>query len=124
MLGVSVAFWLCLLAVAPLVSASEVVTCSGIVPMKNRADVVSIVDFGGVGDGRTLNTVAFRKAIKRIEKMKSRGGTQLYIPSGVWLTGCFNLTSHMTLFLAKDAVIRATQVTILPLLSSHGFPFI
>ncbi|RWR80264.1 pectin lyase-like superfamily protein [Cinnamomum micranthum f. kanehirae] len=111
MVGVSVAFWLCLLAVAPLVSASEVVTCSGIVPMKNRADVVSIVEFGGVGDGRTLNTVAFRKAIERIEKIKSRGGTQLYIPSGVWLTGCFNLTSHMTLFLAKDAVIRATQDT-------------
>jgi polygalacturonase len=28
----------------------------------------------------------------------------------VWLTGPFNLTSHMTLFLARGAVIRATQV--------------
>lgn len=107
---VSVAFFLCLLAVAPFVSATEVVTCSGMVPMKNRADVVSIVDFGGVGDGQTLNTVAFRRAIDGIERMKSKGGTQLYIPPGVWLTGSFNLTSHMTLYLAKDAVIRATQV--------------
>lgn len=124
MVGVSVSLLLCLLAVVPLVSASEVVTCSGIVPMKKRADVVSIVDFGGVGDGRTLNTVAFQKAIERIEQKKSRGGTQLYIPSGVWLTGSFNLTSHMTLFLARDAVIRATQVPILPLLSSLVYPFI
>ncbi|CAA6665871.1 unnamed protein product [Spirodela intermedia] len=40
-----------------------------------------------------------------------RGGTLLYVPQGVWLTGSFNLTSHMTLFLAKGAVIRATQDT-------------
>jgi polygalacturonase len=32
------------------------------------------------------------------------------VPPGVWLTGPFNLTSRMTLFLARGAVIRATQV--------------
>ncbi|KAM1585036.1 hypothetical protein ACFX1Z_037956 [Malus domestica] len=92
-------------------SASDPVTCSGIVPMRYRNDKISIVDFGGVGDGVTLNTKAFREAIYRIQHLKRRGGTLLYIPPGVYLTESFNLTSHMTLYLAKGAVIRATQDT-------------
>ncbi|KAG6605565.1 putative polygalacturonase, partial [Cucurbita argyrosperma subsp. sororia] len=39
-------------------AAGELTTCSGIVPMKYRSDKISIADFGGVGDGRTLNTRA------------------------------------------------------------------
>ncbi|KAM3001613.1 hypothetical protein FF2_037889 [Malus domestica] len=92
-------------------SASDPVTCSGIVPMRYRNDKISIADFGGVGDGVTLNTKAFREAIYRIQHLKRRGGTLLYIPPGVYLTESFNLTSHMTLYLAKGAVIRATQDT-------------
>ena len=78
--------------------------------MKYRSDKISIADFGGVGDGRTLNTRAFRAAIYRIQHLRRRGGTLLYIPPGVYLTESFNLTSHMTLYLAKDAVIKAVQV--------------
>ncbi|KAJ8486694.1 hypothetical protein OPV22_019179 [Ensete ventricosum] len=86
-------------------------TCSGIVPMKSREKTMSITDFGGVGDGETLNTAAFKNAISHIAQQNAPGGTLLYIPAGVWLTGAFNLTSHMTLFLAKDAVVTATQDT-------------
>ncbi|XP_038687786.1 probable polygalacturonase [Tripterygium wilfordii] len=89
----------------------EPITCSGIVPMRYRWDRISITDFGGVGDGKTLNTKAFRAAIYRIQHMRRRGGTLLYIPPGVYLTESFNLTSHMTLYLARGAVIRATQDT-------------
>lgn len=85
-------------------------TCTGFVPMKMRAETISLVDFGAVGDGQTLNTKAFEEAIYRIEHLNRPGGTLLYVPAGVWLTGAFNLTSHMTLFLAKGAVIKATQV--------------
>lgn len=85
-------------------------TCSGIVPMCYRNDKISITDFGGVGDGVTLNTKAFREAIYRIDHLRRRGGTLLYIPPGVYLTGPFNLTSRMTLYLAKGAVIKATTV--------------
>ncbi|XP_021818640.1 probable polygalacturonase [Prunus avium] len=92
-------------------SVAEVVTCSGIVPMSYRNDKISITDFGGVGDGVTLNTKAFQEAIYRIEHLKRRGGTLLYIPPGVYVTESFNLTSHMTLYLAKGAVIKATQDT-------------
>ncbi|XP_057968554.1 probable polygalacturonase [Malania oleifera] len=111
------AFWIILcFAALPLFSsrgaqAAAEVTCSGIVPMRYRNDKISITDFGGVGDGRTLNTKAFREAIYRIEHLRRRGGTLLYIPPGVYLTGSFNLTSYMTLYLAKGAVIKATQET-------------
>ncbi|CAL5201961.1 unnamed protein product [Lathyrus oleraceus] len=90
-------------------SASYSETCSGIVPFRQRADTISITDFGGVGDGKTLNTKAFREAIYRIQHIKRRGGTLLYVPPGVYLTESFNLTSHMTLYLAAGAVIKATQ---------------
>lgn len=114
--GVSVSGPLLLAAVALtllLISASvadAVPTCSGIVPMRYRNDKISIADFGGVGDGRTVNTKAFRAAIYRIQHLRRRGGTLLYIPPGVYLTGSFNLTSHMTLYLARGAVIKAVQV--------------
>ena len=45
---------------------------------------VSITDFGGVGDGQTLNTEAFRKAISALVK---KGGGRVVVPQGVWLTG-------------------------------------
>jgi polygalacturonase len=90
--------------------ANEEVTCSGKVPMRQRREVISIKDFGGVGDGKTVNTWPFRKAVYRISHMRRIGGTMLYVPPGVWLTGSFNLTSHMTLYLARGAILKATQV--------------
>ncbi|RDX70462.1 putative polygalacturonase, partial [Mucuna pruriens] len=92
-----------------VVAENAVVTCSNIVPSKYRTDKISITDFGGVGDGRTLNTKAFREAVYRIEHLSRPGGTELFVPPGVYLTESFNLTSHMTLFLASGAVIKATQ---------------
>ncbi|KAF8696993.1 hypothetical protein HU200_036641 [Digitaria exilis] len=76
-----------------------------------RGARVSLASSGGVGDGRTLNTAAFRRAVDSIERLRAPGGAELYVPPGVWLTGPFNLTSHMTLFLARGAIIRATQDT-------------
>lgn len=75
-----------------------------------RPHSVSILEFGAVGDGKTLNTPAFQNAIFYVRSFADKGGAQLYVPKGRWLTGSFNLTSHLTLFLEKDAVILGSQV--------------
>lgn len=110
--------WQCLLAVAVAAvlsaagGAGAQETCSGAVPAPpKRGEWVSVASFGGAGDGRTLNTAAFAAAVASIERRRAPGGGLLYVPPGVWLTGPFNLTSHMTLFLSRGAVIRATQDT-------------
>lgn len=74
-----------------------------------RPHSVSILEFGAVSDGKTVNTVAFQNAIFYLKSFTDKGGAQLYVPSGKWLTGSFNLTSHLTLFLEKDAVILGSQ---------------
>lgn len=74
-----------------------------------RKIVMSIVDFGGVGDGSTLNTETFRNAVRHFRRFGNEGGSQLNVPKGVWLTGSFNLTSNFTLFLEEGAVILASQ---------------
>ncbi|KAL4595053.1 hypothetical protein ACB092_12G064200 [Castanea dentata] len=68
-----------------------------------------LTDFGAVGDGKTSNTKAFNAAIQKLSTYASDGGAQLIVPPGKWLTGSFNLTSHFTLFLHKDAVILGSQ---------------
>ncbi|XP_058071152.1 uncharacterized protein LOC131220206 [Magnolia sinica] len=74
-----------------------------------RPHSVSILEFGAEGDGKTLNTLAFQNAIFYLRSFADKGGAQLYVLAGRWLTGSFNLISHLTLFLEKDAVILGTQ---------------
>ncbi|XP_058723515.1 probable polygalacturonase [Vicia villosa] len=74
-----------------------------------RPHTVSILEFGAVGDGKTLNTLALQNAIFYVKSFADKGGAQLYVPPGKWLTGSFNLTSHLTLFLEKGAVIIGSQ---------------
>jgi polygalacturonase len=75
-----------------------------------RPHSVTITEFGAVGDGVTLNTVPFQNAVFYLRSFADKGGAQLYVPKGRWLTGSFNLTSHLTLFLESGAVIVGTQV--------------
>ncbi|KAJ4832412.1 hypothetical protein Tsubulata_031417 [Turnera subulata] len=74
-----------------------------------RHHSASITDFGGVGDGKTSNTKAFKDAIENLSQYASDGGSQLFVPAGKWLTGSFSLISHFTLYLHKDAVLLASQ---------------
>ncbi|TVU43890.1 hypothetical protein EJB05_03310 [Eragrostis curvula] len=70
-----------------------------------RPHSVTITEFGAVGDGVTLNTKAFQNAIFYLNSFADKGGAQLFVPAGRWLTGSFSLISHLTLSLDKDAVI-------------------
>lgn len=75
-------------------------------PILNRpsfpANKVSIIDFGGIGDGTALNTEAFAKAI---DALSAKGGGQLTVPSGVWLTGPIVFKSNINLHLEDKSII-------------------
>ncbi|KAJ0264271.1 Pectin lyase-like superfamily protein [Hirschfeldia incana] len=82
--------------------------CKETFKLDPRPHSVSILEFGAVGDGKYLNTVAFQNAIFYLKSFTDKGGAQLYVPPGKWLTGSINLTSHLTLFLEKGATILAS----------------
>lgn len=63
---------------------------------------VSILDCGGKGDGLTLNTEAFAKAISQLNK---QGGGHLNVPAGIYLTGLISLKDNIDLHLEKNAII-------------------
>lgn len=67
-----------------------------------KKNIVVLTDFGGVGDGVTLNTNAFRKSI---EVLSAKGGGKLVVPAGVWFTGPIELKSNINLHLEKGALI-------------------
>ena len=62
-----------------------------------------LTDYGAVGDGKTINTAAFIKAITAI---KAAGGGQLIVPKGEFLTGPIVLVSHLDLHLEDGARIQ------------------
>jgi len=61
-----------------------------------------IRDHGARGDGETLNTNAFQRAI---DACHEAGGGQVLCPPGQWLTGCAELKSHVELHLAPGCRI-------------------
>ncbi|WOL16410.1 putative polygalacturonase [Canna indica] len=79
--------------------------CTEIGSSTYRPHSVTVTEFGAVGDGVTLNTKAFYNAMFYLRSFADKGGAQLFVPAGKWLTGSFSLISHLTLSLDKDAVI-------------------
>jgi len=63
---------------------------------------VSIVEYGAIPDGVTLNTEAFNKAISDVS---SNGGGTVNVPSGIWFTGPIVLKSNINLHLDQGALI-------------------
>ena len=66
------------------------------------SNTVSVADFGGSGDGHTLNTAAFADAIAALA---ARGGGRVVVPEGVWFTGPIELKDNTELHLEQNAVI-------------------
>ncbi|WP_207493702.1 glycoside hydrolase family 28 protein [Aridibaculum aurantiacum] len=67
---------------------------------KNKDYVIT--QYGAVGDGKTINTEAFRKAIEVCNK---EGGGRVVVPVGNFLTGPIHLKSNVNLHVSKGATI-------------------
>jgi len=94
-------FLIVLAAIAPAHAADTEITAA--LPAIPAAKF-NLIDYGAVGDGKTLNTAAFQKAVAAIGKA---GGGHLIVPAGTFRTLPFTLTSHMDLHLDPGAVIKA-----------------
>jgi YhcH/YjgK/YiaL family protein len=73
----------------------------------------SLANYGAKGDGQTLNTAAFAKAIDACAKA---GGGRVVVPAGLWLTGPIELQSGVNLVVERGAIIQFT-----PDRSQYGF---
>ena len=69
---------------------------------KLRERVLNILDYGVVGDGETLNTESFQKAI---DACADEGGGVLRVPSGEYVTGTIQIKSNVILSLEQGAFI-------------------
>ena len=66
----------------------------------------SIVQYGAVEGGKTMNTSAIAKAI---EACSEAGGGRVVVPRGEWLTGPVHFRSNVNLYLEEGAVLRFTD---------------
>lgn len=67
-----------------------------------KKDTTSILQYGAVSNGLTLNTKAINAAI---DARSSKGGGVVLIPAGLWLTGPIVLKSNINLHLAAGATL-------------------
>lgn len=65
----------------------------------------SILNYQGIGDGLTDNTIAFKNAMNGLS---AKGGGKLLVPSGIWLTGPIEFQSNINLHLEKGAILLFT----------------
>jgi polygalacturonase len=63
---------------------------------------VSVVDYGAVPDGKTLNHTAIQKAI---DDLTAKGGGRVIIPPGMWMTGPIKLKSNIDLHVEQGALV-------------------
>jgi polygalacturonase len=71
-----------------------------------RADTISILKYGAVSDGLTLNTKSINEAIIACHK---KGGGVVLIPKGLWLTGPIELKSNVNLHLQQNSILQFTK---------------
>lgn len=67
-----------------------------------KRDTFSIVNYGAIADGMTLNSAAINKTI---EACASQGGGTVLIPQGSYVTGPIIMKSNINLHLAKGALV-------------------
>jgi polygalacturonase len=68
--------------------------------------VFDIKAYGAVGDGKTLDTDAFKSAV---DACKNAGGGTVLLKDGVYCIGTVFLCDNMTLFIASDATLLGSK---------------
>jgi polygalacturonase len=66
---------------------------------------IRITDFGGKGDGETLNTEAFARAMQHLA---DKGGGRLVVPTGMWLTGPIQFENNVELHVEQGCLVLFT----------------
>lgn len=61
----------------------------------------SVLEYGAIPDGKTLNTLAIQKAV---DEASANGGTVIF-PAGKYLTGSIELKSNVDIYLTNGALI-------------------
>lgn len=88
--------------------------------LKSEWKVVSISDYGAVGDNKTDNTMAIRAALRDVE-----GGGEVIIPAGgLYKSAVFNLTSNILLTVLGEVwgIENVTEFPFVPGLPSYASP--
>jgi polygalacturonase len=67
---------------------------------------VSIVEFGALPDGHSMNTKSFADAISACAMA---GGGTVIVPAGTWLTGPIRLASNINLHVEKGALVQFSR---------------
>lgn len=62
----------------------------------------NIKEYGAIGDGMTLNTVAIQKTI---DAAHNEGKSRVIVPAGTYLTGSINLKSGVNLHLSEGSIL-------------------
>lgn len=83
-------------------SATGIASTAPLVTAKGVGATRSILDYGAVPDGKTMNTRAIQRAID--ETFQSGGGL-VYAPPGTFLIGGLELKSRVTLYLEAGCVL-------------------
>ena len=91
------------LARAPAAWSQVPAVLKRIVPPRFPAREFVITNYGGVGDGTTDCTQAFKDAIAACH---NAGGGRVRVPAGVFLTGAIHLQSNVELHIVKEGTIR------------------
>ena len=79
----------------------------------------SILEYGAVADGKTINTDAIQRTI---DEVAESGGGMVVIPSGTFLRGGITLRSRVTLFLEAGGVLKASRdISLFPGISHKEF---
>lgn len=101
--------------VAALLPDGNVISKSNIVTgkTKKKPEVFDIVDYGAIGDGKTINTSAIQNAI---DACTYHG--MVYVPNGIFKSGALFLKSNMTLYVEKGGkLIGSDQIEDYPVMT-------